>query len=77
MARPKGSKNRKETVNVDERIAQIDAEIEALQAQIKTKKAERTKLKAVKSAEDQKKLVAAVQKSGMSIDEIIELIKKD
>lgn len=71
MARTRGSKNKASNMTVEERIAAIDAEIESLQEQIKVKKANRRKLTAEKKAEDQKKLIAAVEKSGKSIDEII------
>ena len=74
MARKKGSKNKAQGLTVEERIAAIDAQIENLQEQIKEKKAERRKLTAEKKAEDQKKLIDAVEKSGKSIDEIIALV---
>ena len=74
MARKKGSRNKAQSLTVEERIAEIDAQIENLQEQIKEKKAERRKLTAEKKAEDQKKLIDAVEKSGMSIDEIIAFV---
>ena len=74
MARKKGSRNKAQSLTVEERIAAIDVEIENLQEQIKEKKAERRKLTAEKKAEDQKKLIDAVEKSGMSIDEIIAFV---
>lgn len=74
MARTRGSRNKAQSLTVEERIAAIDAEIEGLQEQIKEKKAERRKLTAEKRAEDQKKLIAAVEKSGVSIDEIIAFV---
>ena len=74
MARKKGSRNKAQGLTVEERIAVIDAQIENLQEQIKEKKTERRKLTAEKKAEDQKKLIDAVEKSGKSIDEIIALV---
>ncbi len=74
MARKKGSRNKAPGMTVEERIAAIDAEIEALQEQIKEKKAERRKLTAEKKAEDQKKLIDAVEKSGIPIDEVIAFV---
>lgn len=74
MARKKGSRNKAQGLTVEERIAAIDAQIENLQEQIKEKKTERRKLTAEKKAEDQKKLIDAVEKSGKSIDEIIALV---
>ncbi len=74
MARKKGSRNKVPGLTAEERIAAIDAEIENLQEQIKEKKAERRKLTAEKKAEDQKKLIDAVEKSGKSIEEIIAFV---
>lgn len=73
MPRTKGSKN-KSMLTVDERIAQVNAEIEALQGQIKEKKAELKKLNDKKTEEDQKRLMAAVLASDKSVDEIIDMI---
>lgn len=75
MPRTKGSKN-KSTLTVDEKIAQVTAEIEALQAQIKEKKLELKKLNGAKTEEDQKRLLAAVLASDKSVDEIIGMINK-
>ncbi len=75
MPRTKGSKN-KSTLTVDERIAQVTAEIEALQGQIKEKKTELKKLNGEKTEEDQKRLMAAVLASDKTIDEIIGMINK-
>lgn len=75
MPRTKGSKN-KSTLTVDEKIAQVAAEIEALQAQIKEKKLELKKLNGAKTEEDQKRLLAAVLASDKSVDEIIGMINK-
>ena len=88
MPRPKGSKNRTKPVveNVDEKIAAAEAEIEKLTADLKAKKAElktlaKAKLKADKAAaakqaeEEKTKLLEAIEKSGKSVDEIIDLLK--
>ncbi len=73
MPRPKGSKN-KPVLTIDERIAQVTAEIESLQEQIKEKKAALKQLNDEKAEEDQKRLMAAVLASGKTVDEIIEMI---
>ena len=73
MPRPKGSRN-KPVLTIDERIAQVTAEIESLQEQIKEKKAELKQLNDEKAKEDQKRLMAAVMASGKTVDEIIEMI---
>ena len=75
MPRPKGSRN-KPVLTINERIAQVTAEIESLQEQIKEKKAELKQLNDEKAEEDQKRLMAAVLASGKTIDEIIALIGK-
>ena len=64
MPRPKGSKN-KPVLTIDEQIAQVTAETEILQEQIREKKAE---------LKQQKRLMAAVLASGKTVDEIIEMI---
>ena len=61
-------------LTIDERIAQVTAEIESLQEQIKEKKAELKQLNDEKAEEDQKRLMAAVLASGKTVDEIIEMI---
>ncbi len=75
MPRTKGSKN-KSTLTVDERIAQVAAEIEALQGQIKEKKALLKKLNGQKTEEDQKRIMAAVFASEKTVDEIIDMINE-
>lgn len=73
MPRTKGSRN-KTSLTVEEKIVQITAEIEALQEQIKDKKAELRMLNAEKAEEEQKKILDAVSASGKSAEEIIALI---
>ncbi len=87
MPRPKGSKNQAKPIeNVDEKIAAVEAEIADLQASLKAKKAELRKLNKVKekadkiaaakqAEEDRKKLLEAIEKSGKSIDEVMEFLK--
>ena len=89
MPRPKGSKNKKSIViveNAEEKIAALEAEIRTLTAELRAKKAElkklaKAKLEAEKAAaakkaeEDRQKLLAAVEKSGKSIEEILEMLK--
>ena len=73
MPRAKGSRN-KPVLTLDERIAQVTAEIESLQEQIKEKKAELKQLNDEKAKEDQKRLMAAVLASGKTVEELIEMI---
>ena len=88
MPRPKGSKNKAKVVveNVDEKINAVEAEIEKLTADIKAKKSElkelrKAKIKAdkvaaeKKAAEDKAKVLDAIEKSGLSYSEVLELLK--
>ena len=94
MPRPKGSKNKKAavaaekltTVQYDEKIAAVTAEIEALNASLKAKKAELKKLQKAKAAEEaaaaakkleeeKKAILEAVAASGKSADEILALLR--
>lgn len=92
MGRPKGSKNKKNLIavenidNIDESIAAAQAEIEKLSNEFKTKKAElkqllKVKAKADKAAAakkaetDKASILAAVEASGKSVEEILELLK--
>ena len=88
MPRPRGSKNKKQTVvdNIDEKIAAAEKEIAELTEKLKVKKAELKKLaKAkvenariaaeMKAEEDKATILSAVEKSGKSVEEILELLK--
>lgn len=91
MPRPKGSKNKKKTIelsieNFDEKISSVENEISMLTDQLKTKKAELKNLlkakeadlaaKAAQKAEEEKAaIIAAVEQSGKSVDEILSMIK--
>ena len=72
--------------NIDERIAAAEGAVAKLTEELKAKKAElkqltKTKAEAEriaaakKAEEDKEKLLAAVERSGKSIDEILELLK--
>ncbi len=73
MPRPKGSRN-KPAPAIDEQIESITAEVAALEAQLKDKKAELQRLNEAREAEKQKELLAAISASGKSIDEVIAMI---
>ena len=88
MPRPKGSKNKAKAVieNVDEKIAAVEAEIAKLAADLKEKKtelkklvkakAEADKVAAEKKAEEEKaEMLAAIEKSGLSFAEVMDLLK--
>lgn len=88
MPRPKGSKNKaKITVeNVDEKIVAVETEIAEITAAIKAKKAELKQLRkakieadkiaAEKKAEEEKaEMLAAIEKSGLSYSEVMDLLK--
>ena len=71
MARPK-----KVVLSIDEKIEKIKTEIESLNAEIKEKKAELKELEKEKAEENKMKILAAVEESGKSVEEILELLKK-
>ena len=88
MPRPKGSKNKKTVFveNIDEKIAAAEKEIAELTETLKTKKAvlkdlvkakaENAKIAAAKKAEEDKAaILAAVEKSGKTVEEILEMLK--
>ncbi len=89
MPRPKGSTNKKTAVtveNFEELIKAAEAEVEKLTAELKAKKAElkqlgkaklaaEKKAAAEKAAEEKKKILDAVEASGKSIEEILDLLK--
>ena len=88
MPRPKGSKNKAKAVieNVDEKIAAVEAEIAKLTADLKEKKtelkklvkakAEADKVAAEKKSEEEKaEMLAAIEKSGLSFAEVMDLLK--
>ena len=99
MPRTKGSKNRvKKSVvqevkdlqtveGITDKIAEIEAEINELNASLKKKKLElkalqKAKVVAEKTAakkkaeEDKAAILAAVEKSGKSVDEVLEFLQK-
>ena len=72
--------------NIDEMVSAAQAEIEKLTAELKSKKAELKKLckmqeaqakaaAAKKAEEDKAAILAAVEASGKSVEEILELLK--
>ena len=75
MARTRGSKNKTAPASVEEKIKAVEAEISRLQDELKMKKAERKKLLAQQDEENQQKILAAVEKSGKSFDEVMEFLK--
>ena len=87
MPRPKGSKNKSKRIveNVEEKLADADREISRLTAALKTARAERKTLlrakqnkdalaAARKAEADQRALLAAVEASGKSIEEILAML---
>ncbi len=92
MPRPKGSKNKAaapvvDTAALEEKMKALEGEIAELGAAAKAKKAELKKLakdklaaekaEAAKKAEEGKKAVMeALDKSGKSVEEILEFLKK-
>ena len=61
-------------VSVEDRIQSTCAEIESLQERIRSKKEELKSLKAEKEKSDAARIIAAVQESGKSVDEVLTLL---
>ena len=61
-------------VSVEDRIQSTCAEIESLQERIRSKKEELKNLKAEKEKSDAARIIAAVQESGKSVDEVLTLL---
>lgn len=68
---PRGKRT---TVSVEDRIQSTCAEIESLQERIRSKKEELKNLKAEKEKSDAARIIAAVQESGKSVDEVLTLL---
>ena len=91
MPRPKGSKNKKAlTVDsvevIEEKIAAAEADIEQLSTDLKSRKGElkellkekEAALKAAaqkKAAEDKAAVLAALERSGKTVEEILDFLK--
>ena len=74
MARPKGSKNKKENAALSDQILALEAEIESLQAQVTDKKNQIRNLRKAEKEEEKKRLFEAIEKSGKSVDEILAIL---
>ncbi len=91
MARPRGSKSRKSeqfigsSIEIEERMREVEEELDDLSASLKAKKAELKELAkakiiaekeelAAKAEEDKEKIMEAVAASGKSVEEILELL---
>ena len=74
MARTKGSRN-KSSRSIDERILKIEGEIEKLTIALKSKKMELKELQAEKAEEGKRRILEAIENSGKSVEEILELLK--
>ena len=71
---PRGRKKKTE-LTIDQRIEQIEAEIQELNETVKEKKAKLKALLKEKEAENMKTLLAAFEKSGKTVDEVLEMLK--
>ena len=74
MPRPKGSKN-KSTLTIDEQITQAAARVEDLRMQLSEAEAELKKLETLRDEEQMKALMEAVAASGMSVSDVIAMVK--
>lgn len=69
-------RGRKKDLSISEKIAKLDLEIKELGDELKKKKADRKKLEKLKANESLQVLAAAVAESGMTVEEVLELLKK-
>ena len=70
-------RRKKVELSIEERIAAVEAELEALTAQTKAKKQELKDLKAEQAEADKAKLIDAFITSGKSIEEAVSLLKPE
>ena len=68
---PRGKRT---VVSVEDRIQSTCVEIESLQERIRSKKEELKNLRAEKEKSDAARIIAAVQESGKSVDEVLTLL---
>lgn len=67
-------RGKRAVVSVEDRIQPTCVEIESLQERIRSKKEELKNLKAEKEKSDAARIIAAVQESGKSVDEVLTLL---
>ncbi len=72
---PRGRK-KKVVLTLDQKIDAVKSEIAALSKQLKEKKAEFKALVDEKAHEKRTELIAAIEASGKSYEEIMEMLKK-
>ena len=70
-------RRKKAELTIEERIAAVEAELDALAEQTKAKKKELKDLKAEQAEADKAKLIEAFIASGKSIDEAVSLLKPE
>ena len=70
-------KKKVENLSIAERIAAVEAELEALAKQTKDKKQELKDLKAEQAEADKAKLIAAFVASGKSVEEVIAMMNPE
>jgi molecular chaperone GrpE (heat shock protein) len=71
---PRGRK-RKVELTLDQRIENLEAELKELNETVKEKKDELKGLLKEKEAEQMATLMAAVRKSGKTVEEVLEMLK--
>lgn len=70
-------RRKKTALSIEERIAAVEAELEALAKQTKEKKQELKDLKAEQAEADKAKVIEAFIASGKSADEVIAMMKPE
>ena len=75
MARTKGSKNKAKALTIDEQITAATARVEELKAALDAAEAEMKSLTSLRDEEAMKELMRVMSEKGMSIADVIALIK--
>ena len=75
MPRPKGAKNKpKEVITIAEQITKAEAHITEIEEQLKAAKTELKELRKAKKEEEQAKVMEAIEASGKSLEEVLEML---
>ena len=74
MPRPKGSKNKSNSMTLDERINAAEARVAELKEQLTSAEAELKSLYTLRDEAAMKDLLSAIAKSGKSVSDVIEML---
>ena len=75
MPRTKGSKNKAKPLTIDEQITQVAAHVEKLKTELAAAEEKLKSLTSLRDEEAMKELMRVISEKGMSIADVIALIK--